>query len=65
KPREYRGLLVPDVLLEGDHKKIEVWRRKESLRKTWKNRKDLLSGQQLSEEEKSLLQALETKKKNQ
>jgi len=65
KPREYRGLLVPDVLLEGDHKKIEVWRRKESLRKTWKNRKDLLSGQQLSEEEKSLLKALETKKKNQ
>jgi len=34
RPRVYRGLKVPAVLLTGDHKKIEAWRFKESLKKT-------------------------------
>lgn len=37
KPREYRGLSVPDVLLSGDHAKIAKWRRQESLRTTYIN----------------------------
>lgn len=42
KPREYRGMKVPEVLLNGDHKKIEEYRKKESLKRTKERRPDLL-----------------------
>lgn len=42
KPREYRGMKVPDVLLSGDHKKIDEWRNKEAIKKTREKRPDLL-----------------------
>ena len=42
KPRVYRGMEVPDVLLSGDHKKIEEYRKEESIKKTEKRRPDLL-----------------------
>ncbi len=42
KPREFRGLEVPEILLSGDHKKIEEWREKEAEKKTKEKRKDLL-----------------------
>jgi tRNA (guanine37-N1)-methyltransferase len=42
RPIEYKGMKVPDVLLSGDHKKIEEWRKKEALALTKKNRPDLL-----------------------
>lgn len=41
KPREYMGLKVPDVLLNGNHAEIEKYRLEQSLLKTKKNRKDL------------------------
>lgn len=41
RPREYKGYEVPEVLLSGDHKKIEEWKRQASLEKTAKNRSDL------------------------
>ncbi len=41
KPREYRGLKVPDVLLSGDHKKIQEYREQERMRATKENRPDL------------------------
>jgi tRNA (guanine37-N1)-methyltransferase len=41
RPREVRGKKVPEVLLSGDHEKIEVWRRKEALKKTILKRPDL------------------------
>jgi tRNA (guanine37-N1)-methyltransferase len=44
RPREYRGMEVPDVLLSGDHGKIAEWRRKAALDKTRRNRPDLLGG---------------------
>ncbi|HCJ31774.1 MAG: tRNA (guanosine(37)-N1)-methyltransferase TrmD [Bacilli bacterium] len=50
KPKEYRGMKVPDVLLSGDHKKIDEWRREEQIKKTKKQRPDLLKE---SEEEKT------------
>ena len=34
RPEDFRGLKVPDVLLSGDHKKIDAWRNEESLKKT-------------------------------
>lgn len=42
KPRVFRGLEVPEVLLSGDHKKIEEYRMQESLKKTMEKRPDLL-----------------------
>ena len=55
RPIEYDGKKVPDVLLSGDHKKIEEYRLKESLRKTYLRRKDLLDKKELTKEEKKLL----------
>lgn len=43
KPRVYRGMEVPEVLLSGDHQKIDQWRREESLKKTESRRPDLLN----------------------
>jgi tRNA (guanine37-N1)-methyltransferase len=42
QPREFRGMKVPEVLLSGNHKEIEKWRREKALEKTMKIRKDLL-----------------------
>lgn len=42
KPQEYEGRKVPEVLLSGDHAKIEAWRKEESLKRTKKKRPDLL-----------------------
>ena len=42
KPREYRGMKVPDVLLSGDHKKIEEFRKQSRINKTKNKREDLL-----------------------
>lgn len=47
RPFEYRGLKVPDILRSGDHKKIEEWRRKESIKITLQNRFDLLKDKAL------------------
>ncbi|MDZ4821518.1 MAG: tRNA (guanosine(37)-N1)-methyltransferase TrmD [Planctomycetota bacterium] len=42
RPREYRGLQVPEVLLSGNHEEIARWRREQSLQKTRQRRADLL-----------------------
>jgi tRNA (guanine37-N1)-methyltransferase len=42
RPREYRGLAVPDVLLSGDHARIAQWRRARALERTRARRPDLL-----------------------
>jgi tRNA (guanine37-N1)-methyltransferase len=42
RPREFRGMAVPDVLVSGDHAAIERWRRLAALEKTRRNRPDLL-----------------------
>lgn len=43
KPRDYEGVEVPEVLLSGNHQKIEEWRHEKSIEKTKKVRPDLLS----------------------
>jgi tRNA (guanine37-N1)-methyltransferase len=48
-------LSVPRVLLDGDHGAIERWRREEGLRRTWRNRPDLLRRARLSDADRSLL----------
>lgn len=42
KPREFRGMVVPEILLSGDHAKIEKWRYEESVKKTSIRRPDLI-----------------------
>lgn len=42
KPREYRGQCVPDVLVSGDHAKIDAWRKEQAYKKTEEKRPDLL-----------------------
>lgn len=58
RPQNFRGMKVPEVLLSGDHKKIEEWRRKESLRRTVERRPDLLKENLLTEEDKLFLSKL-------
>lgn len=43
KPRIFRGMEVPEVLLSGDHKKIDEWRYQESMKRTKERRADLMS----------------------
>lgn len=45
RPAEFRGMKVPDVLLNGNHAEIEKWRREKALEKTKKVRSDLLEGE--------------------
>jgi tRNA (guanine37-N1)-methyltransferase len=47
RPREYRGMGVPDVLLSGDHGRIAMWRREQSLRRTAQRRPDLVRSERL------------------
>jgi tRNA (guanine37-N1)-methyltransferase len=43
RPVEFRGMTVPEVLLSGDHRKIEEWRHEQSLSRTEQRRPDLLA----------------------
>jgi tRNA (guanine37-N1)-methyltransferase len=63
RPRDFRGMEVPEVLFSGDHSKIESWRRKKSLEKTWFQRPDLLESRKLSAEEKKILEQIPTEKR--
>ena len=42
KPREYRGMSVPDVLISGDHAKIDAWRKEMKEKKTKESRPDIM-----------------------
>lgn len=55
KPRVFRDMEVPEVLLSGHHANIRRWQKKEALRRTWLRRPDLLDAYSLSDEEKKLL----------
>jgi tRNA (guanine37-N1)-methyltransferase len=56
RPPEFRGRRVPEVLLGGNHAEIARWRRREALRKTRRNRPDLLERAALTEEERAWLE---------
>lgn len=60
RPREYRGLAVPEVLLSGHHEKIRLWRRRQALLRTLAARPELLAKASLTAEDKRiLLEAME------
>ncbi len=58
RPRVFRGIEVPPVLLSGDHEKIRRWRRMEALRRTMERRPDLLERAALTEEDRGLLREI-------
>jgi tRNA (guanine37-N1)-methyltransferase len=55
RPADFRGMTVPEVLVNGNHDEIRTWRRKTALAKTLRNRPDLLERVALSPEDKKLL----------
>lgn len=58
RPEVWRGRRVPEVLLSGNHEAIRRWRRKESLRRTFLRRPDLLAKARLTPEDLVLLQEI-------
>lgn len=58
RPPEFRGWKVPDILLSGNHAKIDHWRREQSLARTLRQRPDLLERASLSEDDKKFLERL-------
>jgi tRNA (guanine37-N1)-methyltransferase len=59
RPAEFRGWIVPEVLLSGDHARIARWRREQALLRTWQRRPDLLSTAQLTESDRKFLAKLD------
>lgn len=59
RPADFRGMKVPEVLLSGNHKRIEEWREQESLRRTFTRRPDLLNSYPLTDKQKSLIKQWE------
>jgi tRNA (guanine37-N1)-methyltransferase len=55
RPADFRGMTVPEVLLNGDHQEIRKWRRQRALEKTLRNRPDLLENAALSDEDAKIL----------
>jgi tRNA (guanine37-N1)-methyltransferase len=55
RPADFRGMTVPEVLVNGNHDQIRSWRRKTALAKTLRNRPDLLERVALTAEDKELL----------
>ena len=58
RPRVFQGKEVPEVLLSGDHEKIRLWRRTESLKRTLQSRPDLLRNARLTNEDEAILAGL-------
>jgi tRNA (guanine37-N1)-methyltransferase len=59
RPEVFKKIKVPEVLLSGNHEKIRLWRLKESLKLTWRNRPDLLAVKLLTKEETRLLEEIQ------
>lgn len=58
RPYEYRGMVVPDVLMSGHHENIRKWRLEQSLRKTYERRPDLLEKYEMTAEEEEIFQKI-------
>ncbi|WP_316569044.1 tRNA (guanosine(37)-N1)-methyltransferase TrmD [Neobacillus sp. YIM B06451] len=58
RPADFRGHKVPDVLISGNHKLIEEWRTKESLRRTWNRRPDLFEAIELEPAQRKWLEEI-------
>ncbi len=64
RPRDFKGMKVPQILFSGNHDKIRLWRRKKSLEKTLSVRPDLLKDKKLSPMDKKILEEMKKGKDN-
>ena len=60
RPANFNGMEVPPVLLSGNHGAVDVWRRQQSLERTWRLRPDLLEDVALTDADRAFLQSLST-----
>jgi tRNA (guanine37-N1)-methyltransferase len=58
RPPEFRGWSVPEVLLSGDHAKVDRWRREQAVCRTWQRRPDMLAHIELTNADRALLATL-------
>ncbi|WP_226619325.1 tRNA (guanosine(37)-N1)-methyltransferase TrmD [Cytobacillus firmus] len=63
RPADFRGIKVPDVLISGNHRLVEEWRAKESLRRTYLRRPDLLEDAELTTEQQKWLNEIKKEDK--
>lgn len=64
RPAEYEGLKVPDVLMSGHHKNIDEWRLKQSLKRTYLRRRELLKNREFTKLEKKLMEEIKREVEN-
>ena len=62
RPPEFRGWKAPDILLSGDHAKIDKWRRQQALLRTFKKRPDMLEKTELTKEDLKFVEGLKVGK---
>lgn len=62
RPPEFRGWQAPEVLLSGDHAKIDKWRRQQALERTFKKRPDMLEKAELTKEDLKFIEKLKAGK---
>ena len=61
RPPEFRGWKAPDILLSGDHAKIDRWRREQSLLRTFNKRPDMLEKVELNKQDRKFIESLKSK----
>ncbi len=59
RPAVFRGHGVPEVLVSGNHPAVDLWRRREALRRTYERRPELLAEANLTEEEQAFVESLQ------
>jgi tRNA (guanine37-N1)-methyltransferase len=60
RPPEFRGWKVPEILLSGDHAKIETWRREQALHRTLRKRPDMIEKADLSDKDRKFIEGLKS-----
>ena len=58
RPSDFRGMKVPDILLSGNHAKIEAWREEQSFKRTLERRPDLLEALQLTDKQMKIIEKI-------
>ncbi|RIP33542.1 tRNA (guanosine(37)-N1)-methyltransferase TrmD [Staphylococcus gallinarum] len=64
RPRDYKGLGVPDVLLSGNHAHIDAWRHEQKLIRTYEKRPDLLESYELAKKDQEIIERYKKQLKN-
>lgn len=62
RPSDFRGMKVPDILMSGNHAKIDQWREEQSLKRTFERRPDLLEEMDLTKEQLAYIESLKKEK---